>query len=165
MHLILTTVLALASSTLVTSHLHTHNAPRHLIPNPPPQALSASSQFPLLYQLGPTIEGASVDKHGNFYAVNNTNLFNLSDPTTPPLLHTASSGHFFGSSRFTRTLGPLVGDAEGHTIFFVRKEGETLFPPERGMLQPNDFTVSGDEERIYMSGMNFSADTGDLWFF
>jgi len=33
------------------------------------------------------------------------------------------------------------------------------------MLQPNDIAISADESRVYLSGMNYDADTGDLWYY
>ena len=33
------------------------------------------------------------------------------------------------------------------------------------MLQPNDMAISADESRLYLSGMNYSADIGDLWYY
>jgi sugar lactone lactonase YvrE len=33
------------------------------------------------------------------------------------------------------------------------------------MLEPNDIAIGADESRVYLSGMNYSADTGDLWYY
>src|SRR5437762_12429621 len=124
-------------------------------------AISAIDQFPIVRNMGPTIEGASVDTFGNFYAINQTHFMNLSDPCDTPLL-VRGNASFFSSSRITRTLGFLVGDAMVHTVW----KGEVqLFPPEAKMLQPNDMAMSADESRLYFSGMNYGADTGDLWYY
>jgi sugar lactone lactonase YvrE len=31
--------------------------------------------------------------------------------------------------------------------------------------KPNDMAISADESRLYLSGMNYDADPGDLWFY
>jgi sugar lactone lactonase YvrE len=117
--------------------------------------------------MGSSIEGASVNKHGDLFAVNQTLFLNLADAHIPPLM-TGNTSSSFGSSRFTRTLGILVGDATLHTVWKTSKAGAKqlpLFPPEPRMLQPNDMAISSDETRLYLSGMNYDADTGDLWYY
>lgn len=124
-------------------------------------AVSAASDFPIVKSMGSTIEGASVDKFGNLFAINQTHFMNLSDTGAEPLL-VARNGSFFSSSRITRTLNFLVGDATVHTVW---KGLVPLFPPNSKMLQPNDIAINADESRVYLSGMNFGADTGDLWYY
>jgi gluconolactonase len=124
-------------------------------------AVSAANDFPVVTSMGSTIEGASVDKFGNLFAINQTHFMNLSDTAAQPLL-VGRNGSFFSSSRITRTLDFLVGDATAHTVW----EGLVpLFPPNSKMLQPNDIAISADESRVYLSGMNYGADTGDLWYY
>ena len=129
--------------------------------SPPLTAISVIDRFPDVKSLGPTIEGASVDKFGNLLAINQTHFMNLSDASAAPVL-LGGNASFFSSSRITRTLGFLVGDAMVHTVW---KGDVQLFPPEAKMLQPNDMAISADESRLYLSGMNYDADTGDLWFY
>jgi sugar lactone lactonase YvrE len=129
-------------------------------------AVSAIHDFPVVADMGPTIEGASVDKFGLFYAVNKTHLVNLSNFSTPPLL-TGDDTNFFSSSRMTRSLGPLVGDANIHTIWRLNTERAKvpLFPPNPQIIEPNDMAISSDESRIYFTGFNDTANRGDLWFY
>ena len=102
--------------------------------SPPLTAISVIDRFPDVKSLGPTIEGASVDKFGNLLAINQTHFMNLSDASAAPVL-LGGNASFFSSS------------------------------PEAKMLQPNDMAISADESRLYLSGMNYDADTGDLWFY
>jgi gluconolactonase len=126
----------------------------------------AINNIPIVNSMGSTIDGASVDSSGHLFAVNKTHMMNLTNPSIPPIM-TAGNLSFYASSRITRTLGILVGDATGHTVW-QKKGFDTqgqLFPPDAQMLQPNDMAITGDESRLYFSGMNYFADTGDLWFF
>jgi sugar lactone lactonase YvrE len=127
----------------------------------PLTAVSAANEFLVVQSMGPTIDGASVDKFGNLFAINETHLMNLTDTQAPPLLVRGNES-FFSSSRMTRTLSFLVGDATVHTVW---KGSVPLFSPNSTMLQPNDIAISADESRVYLSGMNYSADTGDLWYY
>ncbi|KAA8914635.1 hypothetical protein FN846DRAFT_926000 [Sphaerosporella brunnea] len=125
-------------------------------------AKNALSTYPGAALLGAGIEGCSVDAAGNMYAVNATHMISLSDSKV--LLQGPGGGtSHFASSRFTRTYGTLVGDAAAHRLLVAATN--TYFMTEAKMLQPNDFTVSRDESKIYLSGMNYSANTGDLWVY
>lgn len=127
------------------------------------QASSAIKRYPGAAHLNVTIEGASCDKHGKVYAVNQTHLIDLADSTRKPLFVGAGgkTSHF-ASSRFTRKHGTLIGDAIAHKIYNTKGK-VILF--NKNMLQPNDMTVNREETHIYLSGMNYTANTGDLWHF
>src|SRR5271170_4946598 len=84
--------------------------------SPPLTAVSVIDRFPDVKSMGPTIEGASVDKYGNILAINQTHFMNLSHTSAAPLL-VGGNASFFSSSRITRTLGFLVGDAMVHTVW------------------------------------------------
>ena len=130
------------------------------------QAEDGAAKYPGALLLGGGIEGCSVDAKGNMYALNATAFVPLADTPARVLLPGVDKTNHFAGSRFTRSLGALVADAVGHQVLCAGdgKDGKPLFV-EPGMLQPNDFTVSKDEKRIYLSGMNYEANTGDLWFY
>lgn len=129
------------------------------------QAKDGAAKYPGALLLGGGIEGCSVDANGDMYAVNATAFVALA--ATPPrvLLAGVDKTNHFAASRFTRSLGALVGDAVGHQVLRGGDgDGKPLFA-ESAMLQPNDFTVSKDEKYLYLSGMNYTANTGDLWLY
>lgn len=130
------------------------------------QAVDGAAKYPGALLLGGDVEGCSVDAKGNMYALNATAFVPLADtPAHVQLAGVDKTNHFAGS-RFTRSLGALVADAVGHQVLCAGKgNGSKPLFAEPGMLQPNDFTVSKDEKRIYLSGMNYEANTGDLWFY
>ena len=129
-------------------------------PAPTLKARSAASEYPFASDLGTAIEGVSVDVHGTIHAVNQTHFISL---TTGDVLLKGEGGDksHFASSRFTRSYGALVGDAAAHKIWKAPSKAEFAF--NEAFLQPNDFTVSGSEKRFYLSGMNYTANTGDVW--
>jgi sugar lactone lactonase YvrE len=150
---------------------------------------SVADKFPLINTMGPSIEGASVNRNGELYAVNKTHFLSLktgnSDPKSPIIIGPGEKTSYFASSRFTRTQGVLVGDALGHAIWrqdydnsvvnrrwngrFHKRANTPLFINDK-LLQPNDFTINGPETFLYMSGMNYTATTtagehGDIWWY
>jgi sugar lactone lactonase YvrE len=125
-------------------------------------AKNALSTYPGAALLGSQIEGCSVDASGVMHAVNSTHLLSLVDSTVI-LQGQGAPESFFASSRYTLKYGYLVGDAAAHGL--VVGETSAAFMTEASMLQPNDFTVSADETKIYLSGMNYTANTGDLWVY
>jgi len=138
-------------------------------------ATDASAKFPLVKEMGASIEGVSVDAHGNILCVNSTHVVNLSKnvvlfseivaPGTD-----AAATPFFASSRVLKTGEVIFGDAARKKVFSLRSS--TCKPPQPPQvkfatdtfLQPNDMAVSGNFNRFYFSGQNFSAGTGDLHF-
>lgn len=125
------------------------------------KALSAMQQYPGAALLGSSIEGASCDKSGKIYAVNQTQMIDLSDHSGKSLLSGAggTASHYSGS-RFTKGHGTLIADAVAHEV--VTTDGKVIVSNQH-MLQPNDMTVNGPETYVYLSGMDYTADTGDLW--
>jgi len=135
-------------------------------PTPALKATNAMTKYPCAAVLGKGVEGASVDKSGEIYAANGKNLYKLSQSAKSATPY-ASGGTSYASSRFTHS-GVLVGDASNQTVYTFSGAGaapKNLFPPVKGMLQPNDMAISACESRIYMSGMNYTANTGDLWYY
>ncbi|KAI5842335.1 hypothetical protein BZA05DRAFT_206180 [Tricharina praecox] len=128
-------------------------------------AKSAASTYPGAALLGSTIEGCSVDSRGGMYAVNQTHFVSLTDASIskPLLVGAGGTESFFASSRWTCSMGALVGDAAAHKVW--KATGAATLFTEKGMVQPNDFTVSKCEKRMYLAGMNYTANTGDLWYY
>jgi len=128
-------------------------------------ATDAATTYPAALLLGSSIEGCSVDQKGDMYAVNQTHFVSLTDATIskPLLVGAGGTESHFASSRWTCGMGALVGDAAAHKVW--KATGNATLFEEKGMIQPNDFTVSKCEKRIYLAGMNYTANTGDLWFY
>jgi gluconolactonase len=128
-------------------------------------ATSAAATYPAALKLGSSIEGCSVDSLGNMYAVNQTHFVALADAAVqhPLLVGAGATTSHFAASRWTCKHGALVGDAAAHKLWNVARRDTQL--ADARMLQPNDFAVSRAEDRIYLAGMNYTANTGDLWFY
>ncbi|KAI5812904.1 hypothetical protein BZA77DRAFT_323110 [Pyronema omphalodes] len=133
-----------------------------------PQFKNAIGKNPGVTGLGLGIEGTSVDKFGKLYTVNGTGLYSL-DKENSAVWTNGTGGINIGglaSSRFTRTLGTLIGDAAGHKVLNVQDPKKpVVFLDASKMLQPNDMTVSRNEKWIYFSGMNYGEMKGDVWFY
>lgn len=133
-----------------------------------PQFKNAIGKNPGVIGLGGGIEGTSVDKTGKLYTVNNIGLYAL-DKENSTLWTNGTGGMSvvgLSSSRFTRTLGTLIGDPSGHKVLNVQDPKKpTLFLDASQMLQPNDMTISLDEKKIYFSGMNWTANVGEVWYY
>jgi gluconolactonase len=133
-----------------------------------PQFKNAIGKNPGVIGLGGGIEGTSVDKTGKLYTVNGSGLYAL-DKENSTVWTNGTGGMNIGglaSSRFTRTLGTLIGDAGGHKVLNVQDPKKpVLFLDASKMLQPNDMTISRNEKWIYFSGMNYGEMKGDVWFY
>lgn len=175
------TAIAFAILAAATVHGAVHNSTV--------SATSVADKFPIINSMGPTIEGASVNRKGELFAVNQTHFLSLksgtSDPKNPTLTGPGDKTSHFAGSRFTRTQGVLIGDAVGHAIWqkdydnsALKRRWKGRFPKREytpflvndKLLQPNDFTINGAETYIYMSGMNYTATTqpgehGDIWYY
>ncbi|KAJ2067344.1 hypothetical protein GGI08_001419 [Coemansia sp. S2] len=131
---------------------------------------------------GSLIEGAAVDRHGNFYAVNykddkaavgqaftQQKLFfeDLERPNT-----------WFNAVRFNvdrhGVQEAYLGDVTNHRVVRVRDPGgkgqflhSEVFCQSPDILQPNDLAIAHSTGRVFLSGMRFTADSvvgdGDLW--
>src|SRR5437868_3569052 len=100
------TAISFAILAAATVHGYVHNSTT--------SANSVADKFPFINYMGPTIEGASVNRKGELYAVNKTHFLSLksgtSDPKNPTLAGPGEKTSHFASSRFTRTLNVLIGD-------------------------------------------------------
>ncbi|KAJ1920410.1 hypothetical protein H4219_001386 [Mycoemilia scoparia] len=135
-------------------------------------------------QFGPQIEGTGVDAQGNVYAVNFNALKN-STGTISPKQAEFFTGNAPGSDaektwyngiRFVKLSdsgsAAYLADVGNHQVVQVTKgvNGKTSverFCGDSAILQPNDITVAHSNNRVFMSGMNYTADSkvgdGDLW--
>ncbi|KAJ2492154.1 hypothetical protein IWW37_001731 [Coemansia sp. RSA 2050] len=131
---------------------------------------------------GALIEGAAVDRQGDFYAVNykddkaavgrafvQQKLFfeDLEQPDT-----------WFNAVRFNVDKNGVqeayLGDVTNHRVVRVRDPGgkgkfvhSEVFCQNPGILQPNDLAIAHSTGRVFLSGMRFTANSvigdGDLW--
>lgn len=148
------------------------------------KATNAMADYPFAAGMGGTIEGASVDASGNFYAVNSTSVLNLK--TGKVLFQGTEATNLYAASRFTRTqgilvgdkktAGLLVGDAKAHHVFMVDPNASKTVSAASAravvsstdFIQPNDMAISASERFLYLSGMNWTDTTiagtsGELW--
>ncbi|KAJ2781878.1 hypothetical protein H4R18_002584 [Coemansia javaensis] len=128
-------------------------------------------------RFGATIEGAAVDKVGNIYAVSFDGSAGQAGQVTGEqklLFQSAEEGALVNSIRFS--LGKdgaeeaFVGDAALHQVYRLtgRKSDGTFANTatvckDARMLQPNDLALAPSSGRLFLSGMNYTAGTGDLW--
>ncbi|KAJ2552226.1 hypothetical protein EV175_003395 [Coemansia sp. RSA 1933] len=137
---------------------------------------SANSNF------GELIEGAAVDKDGNFYAVhyNSAKAAAGKAYTEQSLFYddTANTDTWFNAIRFNiNSQGAqeaYLGDTGNHRVVRVQNLGNSYnsihaetFCQDPAMLQPNDIAIASSTGRLFLSGMNYTTDTvigdGDLW--
>jgi gluconolactonase len=128
--------------------------------------IPASKIYPAVSTLGPTIEGASVDAAGNLYAVNRTSLIELHTGRVVYSSNLDAKQQHFSSSRFARSGVALLGDAVGHRVNVIDKEGGKVLGAfeDRRLLQPNDIALSKDGKDVYLSGMDYAKNGGELWY-
>ncbi|ORX92637.1 calcium-dependent phosphotriesterase [Basidiobolus meristosporus CBS 931.73] len=134
-------------------------------------------------KFGPFIEGTSVDKEGNIYAVNfgdSTTLATIGAVTPEQRLFfedTQTPGTAFNGIRFgakeaaeNRKVAYLA-DYKNHRVVQVEvnSKGEITsknFCANPNIIQPNDLALAQDG-RIFLSGMKFQNNTqvgdGDIW--
>src|SRR5690606_26424315 len=96
-----------------------------------------------------SVEGTSVDADGFIYTVDQNNFRALHPKRTKiqPITHTPSEEVKFhlASSRFTRTLGTLFGNAADQSILVTKGDGKyETFVKDADLVQPNDFTIDAD---------------------
>ncbi|KAF9581917.1 hypothetical protein BGW38_000894, partial [Lunasporangiospora selenospora] len=115
-----------------------------------------------------SIEGASVDAAGRFYAVDQQRFVDLQ--TGKVLFDTQAAGlpntTFLAASRGLRNGRFLVGDAGYHKVYEIARghsKPRVRFQSEE-WLQPNDITISANGKRVYFSGMKWSEYKGDAWY-
>ncbi|KAJ2896558.1 hypothetical protein IWW38_001983 [Coemansia aciculifera] len=131
---------------------------------------------------GSLIEGAAVDRHGNFYAVNYNGskaAVGQAYPCQSLLfadLHRSSS--WFNAVRFSvdkhGVQEAYLGDVANHRVVRLRDPGgkaqfmhSEVLCQSPDFLQPNDLAIAHSTGRVFLSGMRFTADSvvgdGDLW--
>ncbi|CAO3566731.1 unnamed protein product [Mortierella alpina] len=132
-------------------------------------AQDGSAKFPGVKALIGSIEGASVDAAGRFYAVDEQRFVDLQ--TGAVLFDTKATGlpntTFLAASRALRNGHFLIGDAGDHKVYDVvpgqKGKPRVRFQSDK-WLQPNDITLSADGKRQYFSGMRWSEYKGDAWY-
>ncbi|KAK2795549.1 hypothetical protein FQN50_009733 [Emmonsiellopsis sp. PD_5] len=176
--------LALAASLLTTAFATPLDISRRAVPTVakpldlPPETFGAS------------IEGVSVNKAGDVYAVD-FKTASKKTPSTIGFFHKAQGGSagvaeqtpitveqgdaanppFLAGTRFVKGGAKiLVADAKNQRVLSidVNSKQSTTFCTDTGMLQPNDLTISTKKDcLIYLSGQNYTVSTagadGDLW--
>lgn len=113
------------------------------------------------------VEGPSVDKFGNVYAVNFEKQGTIGKVTpegTAEIFITLPDSSVANGSRFDRKGNLLLADYVRHNIFRVnmrsKKLSTVVHAPQ--MTQPNDIAID-NRGRIYASDPNFKANTGRVW--
>ncbi|PGH09722.1 hypothetical protein GX51_00402 [Blastomyces parvus] len=183
--------LAVAAS-LITAAFSTPLDPSRLVPRDDASGVqtTAAKQLDLGSAFGASIEGASVNKAGDVFAVD----FRGKDATTTPnsfgFFHQTDGGvnnvagqdpiviakgakdTFLAGSRFVKKGAKvLIADAQNKRVMSVdvATKKVSVFCENAKMLQPNDIAVSTKREcLIYLSGQKYEADSiagehGDLW--
>ncbi|KAF8466006.1 hypothetical protein BDZ91DRAFT_726166 [Kalaharituber pfeilii] len=124
----------------------------------------AMSILPATAQLGLKIEGASVNAAGELFAVDGSDVINLTDgaialkgPGSAPVNSTSQ----LAGSRWLPNGSLVAGDAIGKKVYIVQKGQDPSNPmvlvQSKGFLQPNDIAVSSCGKFLYFSGMNYTA--------
>ncbi|KAJ2775139.1 hypothetical protein IWQ56_000253 [Coemansia nantahalensis] len=133
-------------------------------------------------KFGPTIEGAAVDKAGNIYAVDFDNNIATAGSVTGPqkqLFKAPDAEALINGIRFAVDKSgaeeAYVVDAKLHQVYRLSGQrgadgafaNSGVFCKDSTMLQPNDIAIALSTGRIFLSGMNYTADSvignGDLW--
>ena len=131
------------------------------------QALFQSAAFTTPGSFTSGVEGPSVDKHGNVYAVNFSRKGTIGRVTPEgkaDIFITLPDSSVANGSRFNSRGSMILADYVGHNIFKVdMKTGRlTVVAHSPQMTQPNDIAVDR-KDRIYASDPNFKAGTGRIW--
>ncbi|KAJ2470209.1 hypothetical protein GGI02_000224 [Coemansia sp. RSA 2322] len=131
---------------------------------------------------GPLIEGAAVDRRGNFFAVSyaaSKAIVGQAYACQEPFFqdHVLPSA-WFNAIRFHvdrhGVQEAYLGDVVNHRVVRLRDPGDRghfvhseVFCQDPAMLQPNDLAIAHSTARLFLSGMRFSPDSvvgdGDLW--
>ena len=113
------------------------------------------------------VEGPSVDKKGNIYAVNFSKQGTIGIVTpkgNASIFITLPDSSVANGSRFDSQGNMILADYVGHNIFRVNMKTKQLSVAahEPQMTQPNDVAIDS-KDRIYASDPNFKAGTGRFW--
>lgn len=135
-----------------------------------PYITTESSQF------GPTIEGASVTRDGDVFAVsygNSDTKYQLGQvfPLQRLFYNDSNLDSYFNGIRFFNSESAFVADKNHRVLKLNLGPGNVVLSSENfcadsRMIEPNDLTISVTGT-IYTSGMNWVDDTnefdGDIW--
>lgn len=113
------------------------------------------------------VEGPSVDKHGNVYAVNfakQGTIGIVSPKGKAGIFITLPDSSVANGSRFDGKGNMILADYVGHNVFRVNMKSKQLSVVAHApqMTQPNDLAVDS-RNHIYASDPNFRAGTGRFW--
>ncbi|KAJ2693978.1 hypothetical protein H4R19_005959, partial [Coemansia spiralis] len=133
-------------------------------------------------KFGPTIEGAAVDRAGNMYAVDFGNDAAAAGSVTGAqrqLFRAPDAKALVNGIRFAVSGSgaeeAYAVDAAMHKVYRLSSKrgidgtfaSSGVFCHDSRMLQPNDIAIAPSAGRIFLSGMNYTADSvvgnGDLW--
>ncbi|KAJ2682819.1 hypothetical protein IWW39_005831 [Coemansia spiralis] len=131
---------------------------------------------------GALIEGAAVDRHGNFYAVDyKDDKAAVGQAFMQQKLFFKDlerADTWFNAVRFNVDKNGVqeayLGDVTNHRVVRVRDPGgegqfahSEVFCQSPDILQPNDLAIAHTTGRVFLSGMRFTANSvvgdGDLW--
>ncbi|KAI8324991.1 SGL-domain-containing protein, partial [Martensiomyces pterosporus] len=133
-------------------------------------------------KFGAFIEGAGVDRQGNFYAVD----FNDNKAATGRAYSSQAvlfadkvkTNSWFNAIRFNIDRNGVqeayLGDVTNHRVVRLRDPGNKgqffhseTFCEDANILQPNDLAIAHTTGRLFLSGMRFTPDSvigdGDMW--
>lgn len=127
-------------------------------------------------QFGPTIEGASVNRDGDIFAVsygNSETKYQLGQvfPQQKLFYNDTNLDSYFNGIRFFNSESAFVADKNHRVLKLNLGPGTVVLSSENfctdsRMIEPNDLTISV-KGTIYTSGMNWVDDTnefdGDIW--
>lgn len=127
-------------------------------------------------QFGPTIEGASVNRDGDVFAVSYGNIdtkYQLGQvyPQQRLFYNDSNLDSYFNGIRFFDSASAFVADKNHRVLKLNVGPGNIILSSENfcsdpRMIEPNDLTISRSGT-VYTSGMNWIDDTnefdGDIW--
>lgn len=131
------------------------------------QALFQSAAFTAPGSFTSGVEGPSVDKQGNVYAVNFSKQGTIGRVTPEgkaDIFIVLPDSSVANGSRFNSRGNMILADYVGHNIFKVDMKIKrlTVVAHAPQMTQPNDVAVDS-KDHIYASDPNFKAGTGRIW--
>lgn len=128
-------------------------------------------------KFGSTIEGASVNREGNIFAVdygNSTTAYQLGQvfPEQKLFYRDINRSSYFNGIRFLNSTTAFIADAENHRVVKLTVDPGNVVSNSKNycsdvnMIQPNDITLS-KTGTVFTSGMKWLPNTnntdGDIW--
>lgn len=128
-------------------------------------------------EFGPTIEGCSVSREGNIFAVdygNRKTTYQLGQvfPQQRLFYRDINRSSYFNGIRFLNSATAFIADAENHRVLKLTVgpgnvvSNSSNYCSDVNMIQPNDITLS-KTGTVFTSGMKWLPDTnntdGDIW--